>query len=421
MRTVPSTARTQWAALAGRVGSVTGLVTPPRAQMLGVCAVLLSSMACSSASPALDSPSVQSTEGSTAVVRRGPLRQVLLLSGELRAVSGAKIVVPQSPQRDPVVRWMIEEGTYVEEGDQMVELDTAQIATQLDDRQIRLEEAINELNGREAEVAGEIAQKEFEVEQARINVRKAEIDAEVPEEFQSQREFQEKQLALEEASNALAKVETEFSSEVTGSAAELDVLRIEVQMAERELQLRAPRAGIAVAGDNRREGRKFQVGDSTWVGAEVMAIPDLSEMMVDTRMSDVDDGKVTPGMGVVCTLDAYPEHEIRGFVRSITPVAQGSNMRSEQRFFRLDVDLEESDPELMRPGMSVKVLVVTASRDDELLVPRGALEFGDEDVFAVLENGERLRIELGPCSAHECSVASGLTEGTRVRVRQAGQ
>lgn len=365
------------------------------------------------------------------VVRRGPLRPVLLLTGELRAVSGAKIIVPQSPQRDPVVRWMVEEGTYVEEGDQMVELDTSQIATQLDDRQIRLEEAVNELNGREAEVGGEISQKEFEVEQARINLRKAEIDAEVPEDLQSRREFQERRLALEEAGNSLAKIETEFASLVAGSAAELDVMRIEVQMAEREVEevrraletmvLRAPRAGIAVAGDNRREGRKFQVSDTTWVGAEVMAIPDLSVMMVDTRMSDVDDGKVTPGMRVVCTLDAYPDHQIAGFVRSITPVAQWVNMRSEQRFFRIIVDLEASDPELMRPGMSVKVEVVTASREDELLVPRAALEFGDDDVFAVLEDGERRRIELGVCSAHECSVVFGLSEGTRVRVGQSGR
>ncbi len=405
-----------------------------RQAIVYVCVALLAigALACSSAAPAADPPSASFTQATgqtdVATVYRGPLRPILLLTGQLRAVNDVKIVVPQSPQRDATVRWMVDEGTYVEEGDQMVELDTSQIATQLDDRQIELEEAINELNGKEAEVTGEIAQKDFEVEQARINVRKAEIDAGVPEDLLSQREFQERQLALEEARNAFDKVETEFSSLVAGSAAEIDVLRIEVQKEEREVAevqraletmvLRAPRAGIAVAGDNRREGRKFLVGDTTWVGAEVMAIPDLSVMMVDTRMSDVDDGKVTPGMSVVCTLDAYPDHQIPGFVRSITPVAQWVNMRSEQRFFRLVVDLESSDPELMRPGMSVKVEVVTASRDDELLVPRAALEFGDEAVFAVLENGERRPIELGPCSAHECSVVFGLSEGTRVRVGQ---
>ena len=396
-------------------------------------AILLTAVAgCSGEQAAADSVgtglSAVDATADVAVVRRGPMRQVLLLSGELRSAAGADIVVPDSPQRDPVIRWMVEEGTFVEAGDRMVELDTSQIASQLDERQISLEETINVLNERTAEVAGEIAQKKFEVEQARINLRKAEIDASIPQDIQSRREHQEFQLALEQAQNDLAKLENDFTALVEGSEAELDVLCIGVQMAEREvdetrraldtMELRAPRTGIAVAADNRREGRKFQVGDSTWDGAELMVIPDLSEMVVDTRMSDVDDGKVTPGMRVVCTLDAYPERQIGGFVRSITPVAQWLNMRSEQRFFRIMVDLEETDPEIMRPGMSVKVEVVTAVRDDELLVPRRALEFGTEEVFVVLENGDRQRIELGSCSAHECAIRSGLRDGARVRLRR---
>lgn len=401
------------------------------AGVAGAAILLMSVAGCAGGQTAADSAGTSQAEidptADVAVIRRGSLRQVLLLSGELRSVGAADIVVPDSPQRDPVIRWMIEEGTSVEAGDRMVELDTSQIASQLDARQIDLEETINELNERAAEIAGEIAQKEFEVEQARINVRKAEIDSSIPEEMQSQREYQEFQLAVEQAQNNLAKIENDFTALVEGSEAELDVLRIEVQIDERDLDetrraldtmvLRAPRAGIAVAADNRKEGRKFQVGDSTWDNAEVMLIPDLSEMVVDTRMSDVDDGKVTPGMRVVCTLDAYPERQIPGFVRSITPVAQWLNIRSEQRFFRIMVDLEESDPEIMRPGMSVKVEVVTTVQDDVLLVPRRALEFGTEEVFAVLENGDRQRIELGSCGAHLCAIRSGLSEGTRVRLR----
>jgi len=400
------------------------------AGVAGAAILLMSVAGCAGGQAGADSAGTSQAEidptADVAVIRRGSLRQVLLLSGELRSVGAADIVVPDSPQRDPVIRWMIEEGASVEVGDRMVELDTSQIASQLDARQIDLEETINELNERAAEIAGEIAQKEFEVEQARINVRKAEIDSSIPEEMQSQRDYQEFQLALEQAQNNLAKVENDFTALVEGSEAELDVLRIEVKIDERDLDetrraldtmvLRAPRAGIAVAADNRKEGRKFQVGDSTWDNAEVMLIPDLSEMVVDTRMSDVDDGKVTPGMRVVCTLDAYPERQIPGFVRSITPVAQWLNMRSEQRFFRIMVDLEESDPEIMRPGMSVKVEVVTTVRDDVLLVPRRALEFGAEEVFAVLENGDRQRIELGSCGAHLCVIRSGLSEGTRVRL-----
>ena len=64
------------------------------------------------------------------------------------------------------------------------------------------------------------------------------------------------------------------------------------------------------------------------------------------------------------------------------------------------------------------VEVVTATRDDELLVPRTALEFDDDQVFAVFENGELQPVELGPCSAFDCVIASGLREGTRLLTKQ---
>ena len=174
---------------------------------------------------------------------------------------------------------------------------------------------------------------------------------------------------------------------------------------------------LGFAGDNRREGRKFEVGDSTWNGAELMLIPDLSEMLVDTRMSDVDDGKVTPGMAVVCTLDAYPERQIPGFVRSITPVAQWLNMRSEQRFFRIMVDLEETDPEIMRPGMSVKVEVETTLRERAVLVSRRALEFDADGAYLRLAEVAHQRVRLGPCNAQDCVLEEGPPVGTQVGLR----
>ena len=181
------------------------------ARVAGAAILLTAGAGCSSEAATTDPASTGLTvidaTADVAVVRRGPLRQVMLLSGELRSVGGADIVVPDSPQRDPVIRWMVEEGTHVEPGDRMVELDTSEIASQLDERQIELEEKINELNERSAEVAGEIAQKEFEVEEARINLRKAEIDASIPQDLQSQREYQEFQLALEQAQSDLAKVD----------------------------------------------------------------------------------------------------------------------------------------------------------------------------------------------------------------------
>ena len=81
------------------------------------------------------------------------------------------------------------------------------------------------------------------------------------------------------------------------------------------------------------------------------------------------------------------------------------------------LDLDESDPDIMRPGMSVKVEVETAARDQVALVSRRALEFGDDGAFVVLANSERHPVRLGPCNAHECVLEEGPPLGTRVVLR----
>ena len=47
--------------------------------------------------------------------------------------------------------------------------------------------------------------------------------------------------------------------------------------------------------DHPWEGRKFQEGDSPWVGLTVMRIPELSKMRVLAKLMDVDDGRLAPG------------------------------------------------------------------------------------------------------------------------------
>ncbi len=391
--------------------------------------VLLALLAgCSGERSASADPTVpEREEVAEDVVREGSFHQTLLMSGELRAAYGEQIQVPRLPNWETTIRWMVEDGSFVAEGDRLVELDTAQIASDLENKITARQTALNALVGREAELQGQTAQKEFDVERNRVLMRKAEIEAEVPEDVQTRKTYQEKQLAHDQARVGHEKAVADLQGHLDAAQAELEVLRIDVAKSEREVSearraidtmvLRAPQSGIAVALENRREDRKFQVGDTAWVSSTIMEIPDLSKMIVEARLSDVDDGKVTPGMRVQCTLDAYPERTIGGVVREIAPVANTADRRSMQRFFLAYLDLDESDPEIMRPGMSVKVEVETAARDQVALVSRRALEFGDEGVFVVLANSERQPVRLGPCNSHDCVLEEGPPLGTRVGLR----
>ena len=94
------------------------------------------------------------------------------------------------------------------------------------------------------------------------------------------------------------------------------------------LILEAPRDGVILIGDIPWEGRKLQEGDNVWRGFVIMRLPDLSNMRVVARLSDVDDGRVRSGMKATVELDAHPEVSYDAVVEDVTPVAQESSRRS---------------------------------------------------------------------------------------------
>jgi HlyD family secretion protein len=118
-----------------------------------------------------------------------------------------------------------------------------------------------------------------------------------------------------------------------------------------------------------------------------------------------------------CTLDTYPEVRFPGKVVDLTPVAQEPPGQTLRRAFHARIDLEKTDPEKMRPGMSVKVEVETARLAGALLAPRAALDRSSSPPKALLAGGGTVDVRVGPCNAEECVIESGLAEGTRLRER----
>jgi len=127
-----------------------------------------------------------------------------------------------------------------------------------------------------------------------------------------------------------------------------------------------------------------------------------------------------PGMKVTCTVDAFPELPLPGFVRSVSPVAQAfpgvGDSPSSRQGFTVVVELEADLPEQMRPGLSVEVEVPSLVVEDALLVPRAALDFSAEPATAVLEDGRQVEVTVGACDAQRCAVEAGLSEGDVVRM-----
>ena len=305
----------------------------------------------------------------------------VLLTGELRAARAQDVVIPRSPTWQVQIRWMAEDGTRVRRGEKVLELENDEFARALEDKRLEAAQKAEELVRLRAEAELAVAEKEFALRQRQAELAKAELAAAVPAELASAHDYQQNQLARERAAVELAKAEEDLATSRRTGAADVEVAAIalararrEIEVAERALRalsIEAPGDGILVHEEHPWEGRTLQVGDTVWVGLTVMRIPDLTSMMVEAGLPDVDDGEVKVGMAARCTLDAHSDLVLTGRVVEVGPIARRAEGRGLRRHFPVRIALDGGDPGRMRPGMSVKVEVLgePAAQPEDPAVP----------------------------------------------------
>jgi len=378
--------------------------------------------ACAGERAGADAPEASKT--ATLAVHRGTLQPRFLITGELAAGRALELRVPRTRTFQLQVRRIVDDGTLVRAGDDVVDLDNSSFTSDLEEKRLDVAQAATDVERKRTEGRANLAEKGFEVEKRRSDLEKARIKAAVPEALLSKREYQDRQLELRRCEVELAKAEDDLASSRKADAAEVEVERIHLESARRvvreseeaisALTLRAPRAGILVAAIHPWEGRKIREGDTVWSGLTVAILPDLSSMMVQARLSDVDDGRIVPGLPVLCYLDAYPAIAFPGRVAEISPVAREAPRNPTLRSFPVRVTLDHPDPR-MRPGMSVRVEVLGAPVRDALLAPRAALDLTGPGPRLRLADGGTAAVRLGPCTANECVLEQGPPAGTRLR------
>ncbi len=360
--------------------------------------------------------------GDEARVFRGDLNAKILLTGELEAADNVSLVTPNANIWPVQIRWMVEDGAQVQEGERLVEFDSSQLTSNLEQMLVQVNQIYNEISGRRAQADSSETSAVLELERKEAAVEKARLQADIPQGLEARVDFERKQLdyrtAQLELEEARMKVETSRESAIK----DLDVLRIRLEGATRDvnearrkadlLVLTAPRDGIVLVADNRQEGRPYQTGDNSNPGLVVARLPDLSTMRVMALLFDVDDDRVRLGMQVRGRLDAFPEEEFHGRVTEVKSTAEEASRRSQRRFFKVFVELEGLDPERMRPGMSVRLEIDEDKRQDVLLVPRTSLRWEGQTPRLVLASGALQEVGLGPCDLQYCILEDGPAEGT---------
>lgn len=149
-------------------------------------------------------------------------------------------------------------------------------------------------------------------------------------------------------------------------------------------------------------------------GEMAFQVDDLSRLLIDLEVSEVDINSISVSQEVAINFDAVQGKEYKGVV---VEVAGAGSVSEGSVDFKVTVELMDAD-ELVKPGMTAAVLIQVREVNNALLVPNRAVRVVENQrVVYVLKDGnlEMVEVRLGATSDTYSEVVGGdLQEGALI-------
>ena len=309
----------------------------------------------------------------TAAAYRAPISSFLLFSSTIETEAAVEI---HSRLGGHLVRAVkVEEGDRVEAGDTLVIID---------DDELR------------------VAARESEVNLSHLNSGFERMEEMFRRKLISDQEYEDKRFALEQA-------------------------RLRHQKARMELEhavIRAPFSGVITE-------RHIQVGGRTTSGKKLFALVKLDAMIARVFVPGQHLTAIRAGQEAVVTSEFLEDRSFEGRVKRISPVVDPRSGT-----FKVTVGLKDHW-EYLRPGIFVKVRIITDTHENAVLVPKEAVIYdgGDKFIYLVEDStAARIKLDAGFENSEYIEALSavqpgtpvivvgqnGLKDGARVRIVHAG-
>lgn len=256
----------------------------------------------------------------------------------------------------------------------------------------------------------EAALRSAEAQRRQIDVREGEVEA-------ARRAVDQAEAGLDRAESGRLTTRAQRES-VTAAAADLRRARASLEDVEYNFThttIVAPRAGVVLT-KHVEEGTVVPAGTAALAqGTAIITLADITEMYVMADVDEVDISRVAIGQPVEISVETLPNEQIRGQVEKIFP--QGTE-EANVVYFPVRIRVIDLHPDL-RPGMTVDASIITAEREDVLLVPDAAIDrSGGETAVEVLAEGaavpERREVEVGVTDFIQTEIIGGVEEGEQI-------
>ncbi len=405
----------------------------------------------------------------TQVAHRGPFDHVVAEQGEVESSSKTEIIceVKSRGTGGVSILWVIDEGTRVEPGDKLVELDSSELELRMKEQRIQVITAEAQVTTAEAILEqAKISRQEylegvFVTEEKTIlsnqaiaeqNLRKAKLAIQSSERLVAKGLVKSLQLEADrfavsncqnqlEAADASLRVLREltkkkmlvqFDSDIEAANASLSAARSELMEKEAELReiedqmakcvMYAPSAGVVVHANkysSRGGSSEFVVeaGANVRERQTIIFLPDPSQMQVKCNINESRITLIREGMPARITVDAIPGLKLTGRVTKVNRYAEPGSWMSSTKEYATYIEIFDP-PDNIRTGMTADVRIFVEQLDDAIQIPiQGLYEHGGE-MFTLKQDGpsdfETVKIKLGATNDTMASIVEGLNENDRI-------
>lgn len=343
-------------------------------------------------------------------VLRGAIDYVVTADAVLYPVNQANVTPKISA---PVKRVLVNRGDHVRAGQDLAELESADLVAAAEESKhavAQAQAALELLRGSTVRDDDSKAQSDIQTARQNLEANKKVYDSRV----ELQRQGAIAQKMVDDARLAMVLAQTQLDAaqrhleaisqvgqreairgaeaQVNAAKAHVDTLNVQVSYA----LIKSPIAGVVA-------DRSVYPGEMVQPGTPLISLVDISRLIARANVPVKDAVVIKPGRPARI---AGPDGDLAGTVTVVSPAVDASTTT-------VEVWVEVANPgEKLKPGGTVRVSIIAETIQNTIIVPATALLNSDE-------GGEKVMVIVGKdkdAKAQERKVVAGIRQGARVQI-----
>jgi HlyD family secretion protein len=358
-------------------------------------------------------------------VKKGSIEVKVHTSGQLESEKSENILLPSvlSTQNVRVyeikITDLIEEGSVVDSGQYIATLDHKVIEEVLTAAKLELEAAMVIVEDAKLDSSLSLSNYRDLITNSRSDVEERRIVV--------AESVYESPSVIKKAEMDLAKSERKLEQDIKGLAMQqrqlnsrMERRNIDFRLKQKRVDdlmkvyealiIKATKPGMVIYARD-RFGIKIQIGSVLTPWSPIIAtLPDMTRMISETYINEIDIAKIKTGQKVTLSIDAFPDKVLKGEVISVANIGQPMP-KSDSKVFLVNIRVFGSDPDL-KPAMTTGNLIQTGIYSDKLYVPSEAIFETDSTRFVYLKKKKIFKqlVDIGEENEDYTIINKGLKE-----------